>query len=284
MAKIAILTPDPADEGFHTRWRDVLAELSAPLKARGHEVSGPNWTDAALGRFDLVLPLLAWGYHRAGGAWDGETHAWERQGVPVQNAPSVLRWNADKAYLGRLGSAGAPIIPTLFTDRLTLDELDKAARRFGTDRLIAKPRISAGAWQTIRWSPGAPISDGPSGPAMIQPYLSAIERSGEVSLIYLAGAFSHAIRKVPQPGDFRVQPEYQGIINAYDPAPDEHGAAEAALAAVEERLLFARVDLVRDAADRPLLMEMELVEPDLYLRYDPASATRFADAVEAALG
>jgi glutathione synthase/RimK-type ligase-like ATP-grasp enzyme len=114
---------------------------------------------------------------------------------------------------------------------------------------------------------------------MVQPYLPSIEREGEVSLIYFGGAFSHAIRKVPQPGDFRVQPEYRGVISAHAPAADERDAADAALAAVEEPLLYARVDLVRGLDGRPVLMELELVEPDLYLRYDPGSPARLAEAV-----
>ena len=73
MASIAILTPDPADEGFQTRWRDLHAELAAPLKARGHQVSGPSWTALDGHQYDLVLPLLAWGYHRAGGEWQSAT-------------------------------------------------------------------------------------------------------------------------------------------------------------------------------------------------------------------
>lgn len=278
MADIAILTPDPASEGFQTRWPAVLAELAAPLAAAGHRVEGPSWT-ADLSGFDLVLPLLAWGYHLAGAEWHAAIERWQSAKLRVWNPPSVLRWNADKEYLGRLAKAGAPIVSTRFVERLSPEAMAEAAETFGTERLIAKPRISAGAWRTIRWSPGASLADGPTGPAMIQPYLPAIEREGEVSLIYFGGAFSHAIRKVPQPGDFRVQPEYQGIISAHLPAADERAAAEAALAAVSEPLLYARVDLVRDLSGRPVLMELELVEPDLYLRYDPASAVRFAQAV-----
>ena len=283
MAHVALLTPDSAEEGFQTRWRDLLAELAAPLRARGHRVSGPSWTALDGQRFDLVLPILAWGYHRAGADWLTATRRWEQAGLRVHNPPSVMRWNADKTYLGRLGELGVPVTPTLFTERLSLKHLAGAAERFGTERLIAKPQISALAWQTIRWSPGDPIENGPTGPAMIQPYLPAIEESGEVSLIYLAGAFSHAIRKRPQPGDFRVQPEYQGIIGPHHAAPDELAAAELALAAVEEPLLYARVDLVRDLQGRPVLMELELVEPDLYLRFDPAAPARFGGALEKAL-
>ena len=278
MADIAVLTPDEASEGFHTRWPAVLAEITTPLEAAGHHAVGRSWT-ADLGGFDLVLPLLVWGYHLAGPDWEAATRRWEEAGLAVWNPPSVLRWNGDKAYLERLAQAGAPVVPTRFAERLSPELMAEAAEAFGTDQLIAKPRVSAGAWRTIRWRPGAGLEGGPTGPAMIQPYLPAIEQAGEVSLIFFAGAFSHAIRKLPQPGDFRVQPEYQGIISAHQPAADELAAAEAALAGVAEPLLYARVDLVRDLDGRPVLMELELVEPDLYLRYDPASPARLAEAV-----
>jgi hypothetical protein len=282
--RIAILTPDPAGAWAGSRWGDVLPRLAAPLEAAGAEVRHRPWTEEGdLSGFDLVLPLLAWGYHRDGD-WQGRLAALAAEGVRLANGADVLAWNADKSYLGRLAAAGAPVVPTVSVDRVDPASLDAAAARFGTDRLVAKPRISAGAWRTVRWSPGAPLADAPDGPAMIQPYLSAIETTGEVSLVYLGGAFSHAISKRPQPGDFRVQPEYDGIIAAHGPSEDERAAADAVLAAADADLLYARVDLVRDDSGTPLLMEMELVEPDLYLQYHPAAPARFADAMLAAAG
>lgn len=283
MPIIAILTPDPSDEAFDSRWREIVAAMAAPLEAAGLTIEHRAWPGAELEGFDLVLPLLVWGYHRAGRGWTAEVERWQRSGARLLNPPSVLRWNADKSYLGPLAEAGAPVVSTLFTDRLSVAELEAAARHFDTDRLIAKPQVSAGAWQTIRWSPGDPIEGGPAGAAMIQPYLPAIEAEGEISLIYLGGAFSHAIRKRPRAGDFRVQPEYDGLITPHDPAADERAAAERILAAVEEELLYARIDLVRDHAGAPLLMELELVEPDLYLGYDAGAAARFVAAVSRAL-
>ena len=283
MSRIAILTPDPADEGIRTRWDEVFADKAARLEQAGLRVEGRSWADGEdLESFDLVMPLLVWGYHRAGEAWRSATADWERRGVRVRNVPSVLRWNADKAYLGRLAEAGAPVVPTLYVDRLTDEALNAAAARFGTDRLIAKPQVSASAWQTIRWSPGAPLDGGPTGPAMIQPFLPAIEREGEVSLIYLDRVFSHAIDKKPKPGDFRVQPEWGARIAPHRPAADERAAAEAILARIDEPLLYARIDLVRGLDGAPVLMELELVEPDLYLQHDPAGGGAFVEAVAAA--
>lgn len=280
MTKIAILTPDPGDEAFHSRWADVLERNAEPLRRAGFEVEARSWADEAdLTGYDLVLPLLVWGYPRAHARWVERVTAWEEAGVRLQNPASVLRWNADKLYIGRLAERGAPVVPTAFFDKLTEADMAEAAERLGSERLVAKPRVSSTAWQTIRWSPGQPLEGGPEGAAMVQPYLERIEETGEISLIFFGGAFSHAIQKVPQPGDFRVQPEYRGIITAYEPQADEMEACRRIFAAVDENLLYARVDLVRGAGGEPQLIELELIEPDLYLGYHPSAGSRFAEAL-----
>lgn len=277
IGRVAILTPDPASDGYRTRWRDVLEVNAAPLRAAGLEVEARAWTQATdLPDFDLVLPLLVWGYPFAPRQWAEAVTGWEAAGVRLANPAPVLRWNADKTYLAALAARGAPVVPTIFADALDEARLDAAAVSFGVARLVAKPQVSSTAWQTIRWAPGANLDGGPEGPAMIQPYLPEIERSGEVSLIWFGGAFSHAIVKRPQPGDFRVQPEFDGIIRAHEPAADELDAAARVLAAVEEPLLYARVDLVRGLSGAPELIELELIEPDLYLRYEEHAGARLA--------
>lgn len=282
MPRIAILTPDPDDEAFHSRWRDPFADKAARLEAAGLTVEGRSWVDGEdLESFDLILPLLCWGYHRDVPGWRAATADWEARGLPVQNPPSVLRWNSDKAYLGHLAGLGAPVVPTRFVHRVTEDALAEAAAAFGTDRLIAKPTISASAWRTIVWSPGTPLDEGPDGAAIVQPFLPTIFDEGEISLIYVGGRFTHAVRKRPRPGDFRVQPEWGGLMTPGEPSPDELGAAERILAAVTEPLLYARIDLARDLSGAPALMELELVEPDLSFQHDPAGGAAFAEAVRA---
>jgi hypothetical protein len=257
--RVAILTPDPADRDFRSRWRDVFAEEAAVLERAGLAVAGRAWTQSDdFPSFDLA-----------------------GRGVRLQNPAAVLAWNVDKTYLGRLAGRGAPVVPTRYVDRVSETALAEAAAAFGTDALIAKPQISASAWQTIRWSPGTPLDGGPDGPAMIQPFLPAILDEGEISLVYVGGAYNHALRKRPRPGDFRVQPEHDGIITAHDASADERAAAEAVLAAVAEPLLYARIDMTRDSAGAPQLMELELVEPDLYFEHDPARGAAFAAAVAA---
>ncbi|MEA3062169.1 MAG: hypothetical protein QOJ94_1950 [Sphingomonadales bacterium] len=278
--RIAILTPDSTSEGFRTRWPEVLEDSAAPLRAAGLAVEGRDWAAAEdLAEFDLVLPLLAWGYPFAPEQWLAATRRWEAQGARIENPPAVLRWNMDKAYLGTLAGRGAPVVPTRNVERVTAEALDEAARDFGTGRIVAKPRISSSGWRTIRWSPGEPVRGGPQGAAMIQPYLPAIETEGEVSLFYFGGRYSHSVSKRPRPGEFRVQPEFHGIIRPHAPAPDQREAAERILAAVDEPLLYARVDLLRGRAGAAQLLELELIEPDLYLVHAADRGGAFAQAV-----
>jgi glutathione synthase/RimK-type ligase-like ATP-grasp enzyme len=287
--KIAIFAPAADGAYGGTRWPEVMARMVTPLEAAGMAVTPVDWTtDDDLTGYDLVLALLAWGYHRDGpapGHWHRQVARWRATGVRLQNPPDVLSWNADKLYLGAFADKGAPVVPTIFADEINEAAMHAAAAEFGTDHLIAKPRVSASAFRTIRWSPGTPLDGAPTDAAMIQPFLPDVLAGGEPSLLYLGGRFSHAVSKVPQAGDFRVQPEFGGIIAPYEPWPDELAAAEAALAAAETPLLYARVDLVRDLRGRPVLMELEAIEPDLFLGYHPAAQPRFAEVVrEAARG
>lgn len=284
--RIAILAPAADGAYGGTRWPEVMARMVTPLEAAGMAATPVDWTtDEDLTAYDLVLALLAWGYHRDGpapGYWHHQLARWRAAGVRLQNPADVLGWNADKSYLGVFADKGAPVVPTVFVDEVTEAAMHDAAARFGTDTLIAKPRVSASAFRTIRWSPGTSLDGAPTDAAMIQPFLPDVLTGGEPSLLYLGGQFSHAVSKVPRSGDFRVQPEYGGIIAPYRPWPDELAAAEAALAAAETPLLYARVDLVRDLKGRPVLMELEAIEPDLFLGYDPAAQPRFAEVVRTA--
>lgn len=280
---VLILTPDPADPSAAGRWPEAFERMAAPLRAAGATVEGRPWTAPGdLTGFARVLPLMAWGYYRQPDLWRRTVDGWAAAGVPVANPPAVLRWNADKAYLARLAEAGAPVVPTLAVERLDGDALDAARARFGTDTLVVKPTVSAGAFQTLRLRPGDPLDGTPAGAALIQPYLSAVEAEGELSLVFLGGRFSHALAKVAAPGDFRVQPEWGGRLRPVVPDAAALDAAAAVLATVAEPLLYARIDLVRDGEGRPRLMEAELIEPDLYLGLDPEAPARFARAVLAA--
>lgn len=289
MTRIAVLTPDPADPSYASQWPGVRDRLAAALAVVGIEAVPTPWTahidDAAgLADYPLILPMIVWGYHRDHRRWLRACATWTAADLPLANPASVLAWNSDKSYLARLAGRGVPMPETIWSDGVTADTLAAAFASTGAEHLIVKPTVSGGAWKTLRLSPGDAVDDAPEGSAMIQPYLPTIETAGETSLLFFGGVFSHAVNKRPVPGDFRIQVQYGGL---YTPVPDPPAGALAlarqVLAAIDEPLLYARIDMVPDAAGNWLLMEAELIEPDLYLDNDPARGAGLAAAVRARL-
>lgn len=288
MTQIAVLTPDPADKTYVGRWPEVLDRLKATLESTGATVTATPWTDhvedaSGLGAYDLILPVIAWGYHRDHGRWLKACATWSAAGLAVANPAEVLRWNSDKTYLARLADRGVPIPPTRWTDRVTQDQVDAAFAETGAPVLIVKPTVSAGAFRTLRLTPGEVLSDAPEGAAMIQPYLKSIETEGETSLLFFGGRVSHAVNKRPVPGDFRIQVQFGGLYRAVKPDAAAMALAQQALAAIDEPLLYARIDMAHDDDGRWVLMEAELIEPDFYLDHDPQKGAGFADAVKVRL-
>ena len=286
MPSLAILTPDPVEAEYARHWPPVRDRLCTALASTGAEVVTTPWTghitDASgLVGHDLVLPLIVWSYHKTPHRWLRACATWQTAGLPLANPAPVLIWNTDKAYLGELAAAGVPIPATIWVDDPDPDDLVAAHAALDAESLILKPRISGGAFQTIRHRRGEPLAARPTGPAMIQPYLPTIASEGELSLLFFGGRFSHAVRKTAVKGDFRIQTQFGGTYRAEAPPDDALALAHKALAQVSGPLLYARVDMVRDAAGRWLLMELELIEPDFYLSEDPAKGAGFAEAVTA---
>lgn len=289
MSRIAVLTPDPADPSYVGQWPGVLQRLADALLAADITVEPTPWTDhvedaSRLAGYPLVLPLIVWGYHRDHERWMRATRTWAEAGVRMLNPAEVIGWNSDKSYLGRLADQGVAIPDTVWVDRVTQADVDAAFDRFGTDVVIVKPRVSGGAWKTVRLSRGDALEGAPEGPAMIQPYLPTIETEGETSLLFFGGALSHVVNKRPVDGDFRIQTQFGGQYVALPEPPAEALAlAERALAAIGEDLLYARIDMAPGPDGRWLLMEAELIEPDFYLAAAPEGGARFAAAVRARL-
>ncbi|WP_339914113.1 transporter [uncultured Brevundimonas sp.] len=289
MTRIALLTPDPTDPSYASKWPGVRDRLSAALAGAGIEAVATPWTDhvtgaAGLTGFSLVLPMIVWGYHRDHPRWLQACATWTAAGLPLANPTSVLAWNSDKAYLGRLAGRGVPMPETIWSDAVTTATVVAAFDTTGAERLIVKPTVSAGAWQTQLVSRGQIPTDLPTEAAMIQPYLPTIETAGETSLIFFGDRFSHAINKRPATGDFRIQDQYGGLYTPLvQPPAAALALAQQVLAAIDEPLLYARIDMVPDGDGRWLLMEAELIEPDIYLDHAPDGGAAFARAVRARL-
>ncbi len=284
--RVAVLTPDPADSTRHDGWREVFERLAAALAGAGLAATPTPWTahvdDArSLLDYPLVLPLLAWGYHLKHAEWLRACRTWRDAGVRIANPPAVLADNSDKRYLAALERRGVAIPPTAWTGRIDQAQVAAMSHATSAERLIVKPTVSGGAWKTLRLRRGDRLDGAPDGAAMLQPYLPTIETEGETSLLFFGGRFSHAVNKRPVPGDFRIQSEYGGAYRAITPPPGALALARRVLDAIDAPLLYARIDLVPDAGGRWLLMEAELIEPDLYLGQAPDAGAAFAGAVRA---
>jgi len=295
--RILILTPNPDHPSHHGRWPYVLDAYREALAGIDAEIFDQPWSEPVAEDYDLILPLVAWGYHNAPNSFIGAMTALGAAERRVFNPPEIVSWNVDKRYLRDLAEAGVRIIPTLFTESVTDEDVARARADFGQKALVLKPAISAGAKNTLIWEgdrladagAGAPdVEDRkatpPVGPAMIQPFMPSIQSEGEWSLLYFVGAFSHAVLKTPKSGDFRSQPDYDAQLRVLEPPAEALQLAQAAIDFIgRDRLLYARVDMVRAEDGGFCLMELELIEPDLYLTYDPEASMRFKDAVEAAM-
>ena len=275
--RVAILIPDPDyPEPWHWAY-DVEAQA---LVEAGATVAAVPWTEAGdLSRQDLVLPLVAWGYHHDYDRWLHLLHRFDADRVPVANSTGLLRWNSDKSYLTHLAAAGVPTVATIAVDALDQASLTAAAERFGTAELVVKPPISASAAGTHRIRVGEPIPAAELGRRMlIQPFVASIADEGEYALILFDGVHSHTVVKRPKSGDFRVQEHLGGVTLPGDPPAGAIELAQQALAAAPAPATYARVDIVRGADGRLRIMELELIEPSLFLDHAPDRGAAFSRA------
>lgn len=278
--KLCLLTPDPDFPEDH-RW--ALDVEAGALRDAGALVEARPWTKAGdLSQFDAVLPLVAWGYHLRFAEWLALLDRLEAEQVPVANPVPLLRWNSDKSYLAELGAKGIATVPTLAVDHLNEAALEAAFGKLGTDEVVVKPPVSAGATGTFRIARGeaaAVPAEVHGQRMMIQPWLASITTTGEYSLILFGGEPSHCVVKLPKSGDFRVQPNFGGSTHACDPPPGALELAKAALALAPTPATYARVDLVEGNDGTLQLIELELIEPALFLHCAEPAKSRFAEAV-----
>ena len=260
--------------------------LPPALRALDVEAAPAVWDDPAVdwAAFDLVVVRNPWDYV---GRRD-EFLGWAATVPRLANPEPVLRWNTDKRYLADLDAAGLPVVPTVFAG--PCDDLVVAVP---SDGVVVKPSVSAGSLDTERHHDVrsalehvARLQDA-GRTAMLQPYLAGVDDAGETALLYLGGVFSHAIRKGPMLTG--TPPDPSGLfvtedIGAREPSAAERAVADRVMAEIGERfgtLLYARVDLLPTSDDGPLLLELELTEPSLFLGHAPGAADRLAAAIAA---
>lgn len=255
--------------------------LLAALAARGVDAAAVPWDETSTdwAAADLVAVRTTWDYTDRRDdflAWaaavDGVT--------ALQNPRAVLEWNSHKRYLVALADAGVPVVPT------TLLARGGAVPDLGSGPVVVKPAVSAGGRGTHLGDAedlrGVTADLLAAGDVLVQPAVESIGRDGEVSLIRLGGQWSHAVRKVPAAGGFLVHERHGGRLEDHTPTSGEIAVADAALACSPAPVHAARVDLVRVEGE-PVVMELELIEPELFLRRAPDAADRLAEALLAVL-
>lgn len=256
------------------------ALLRSALDEMGLKTVAVDWEGSLPPGLDALLLRTPWNYHRQLDrflVWVDATSP-----LPMWNSREVVRWNCHKGYLSELYERGLPVVPTLtFEPGQPLDPCRLEEWCQGR-ALVAKPAVSAGAYRTLRFDRWCPEAlDHLQGilqdeAAIVQPYFAGIEQHGERSLIFLDGVFSHAVRRhLP----LIEGPEVDYLMPLVLPSAAEMEAAIKILGALSfPDLLYARVDLIPDPKGQPVLLELEIIEPQLFLREHPPAANALARA------
>lgn len=304
---IALITcrPEHRSAEFAAFLDQVDVPLVAALEARGARVHRPFWHDEQVdwSGYDLALVRTTWDYTER----RDEFVAWaERAGQQTRlwNPPDVLRWNSHKSYLLELEERGAPVVPTAWLGQG--DRIDLASLLGGRDwpHAVVKPAVASGSRGMVRVGvhgvdpagAQAGAQDGAgevdlataqshldgllgTGDVMVQPFLDAVAERGELSVIVVDGEVSHAVRKLPRRGEYRIQSTYGGRYTREPVTPEVDALARWIVDATGTELFIARVDLLEDATGVLQLAELEATEPDLYLGAAPQAADHIADAI-----
>lgn len=231
-----------------------------------------RWRDAAekADDYDAMLPLLVWDYFEGNEAAFTAEMAKAETKTKLYNNFKTLRWNANKSYLDELENHGAPVISTVTVKRVTETGVSRAFEELKTETLVIKPQVGGGAWRQVLYKKGDPFpskDDLPPEGAMIQAFLPSVVKEGEYSFLYFGGKFSHGLIKRPKSGDYRIQSLYGGTEETYEPSSQERASARAVLDALDFTPLYARVDLLRGRDGKLKLIELEMIEPYLYLAH-----------------
>ena len=257
------------------------------LRRRGFGVTAAIWNDPAVEwrRFASVVIRAAWDYHLDRARYAAWLRRCEAEAVNLWNpAPAVLA-NIDKRYLSGFAAAGVDVVPIEYVECGRRQSLRALLEARNWPRAVVKPAVSASAYGTWRTSLAAATDDQArfddevrQRSLLVQPFADEIVASGEWSVVFFDGEYSHAVLKKPAPGDFRVQEELGGHGDARDPAPALVEQARRVLSHAAGPLLYARVDgIERDG--RFVLMELEINEPFLYIGSSSGAAEKFADAI-----
>lgn len=282
--KCAYLTmADPGD--FVTDY-DVSFTAMSDL---GWQVETVPWRDSEIDwdDYDAVYICTPWDYPQHAEQFLDVLGTIDRSSALLVNELSLVRWTLNKTYLRDLEERGAAIVPSIWFDDIDSQQIARWFETLAADKLVIKPDVGANAQDTIVLR--RPVSDELTShllqtfanrPFFVQPFMENIQSEGEYSLFFFGGQYSHAILKTPEHGDFRTQEEHGAQIISVTASRRQIETAQQVLSLVVPKPVYVRADFVRDDDDNYLLMELELIEPSLYLRTDAGAAARFAAAID----
>lgn len=266
--------------------------LSEALREHGLTTTRVDWArrDVDWSQFRCLVFRTIWNYFELFDdftAWLGRVEG----ETTLCNTASIVRWNMDKHYLADLGAQGIPIVACNFIERGDTRPLAEHLAASGWKEAVIKPAVSGAARHTYRLNRDNVEELEPivrrlltTEAFILQPFVDEIQRGGEDTLMVLNGRYTHAVRKTAKPGDFRVQVDHGGTVLDLTPTAEQIELAERTMAACEPLPAYGRVDMVRDNEGRWAIMELELIEPELWLRHHPPAAKELAAAIAKGLG
>ena len=245
------------------------------------DVPEVKWCD-----YDLVVVRSCWDYHLKFRAFLEWIELLKDKQIKVCNGPDILKWNCRKSYLLDLQNRGIPVIPSLIVAGDSKPKLEQILAEQSWQRVVIKPEVSADAWQT--WTCNSRLAYQHQGRfekmltehdnILLQPFIEEIKTQGEWSFIFIENQFSHAVLKKPKTGDFRVQEHLGGQRALKEPTDSLLKQVKNIYSRLNYDCLFARLDGIV-IKDKFLVMEIELIEPSLFLKLDPLAPKRFAEAI-----
>ena len=287
MARIALLTLE--DRTGYVIDDGLAADA---LRERGFEVAEIPWSDTSVdwSSWDLVIVRSTWDYHLRADEFLATLARIEASGAHLENPRDLIIWNFDKRYLRDLAERDVPIVPSIWGEGGTAATFSALFDALGTREIVVKPVVSANALDTFRLQ--YPIEAETldtltltfaGRPWFAQPFVNSVLVEGEISAFYFGGQLSHAVRKVPKQGDFRVQEDHGGDITPLAITGELRAASDRVFRAITPAPFQARVDLVRLDDGTLAVMELEMIEPSLYFRKSADAPANFARAVDALL-
>lgn len=283
MKNIAYLTMADAGD-FVTDYHLSIA----PMAALGWQVEPVNWRSRMdWNQYQAVYICTPWDYPDHQAQFLDVLESIDASDALLINDLQLVHWTLQKTYLRDVEQRGSEIVPSTWYDGFASVDAAEFFSEHQTNRVVIKPTVGANARDTYVLTD--PVDDDrlqmlrqtyADRAFLVQPFIETIQAEGEYSLFFFIGQYSHAIQKIPKPGDFRVQEEHGADIKPVQPTRSLLDTATALFSMIEPRPTYGRGDWVRDATGRYLLMELELIEPSLYLRTDSGAATRFARALD----